>query len=353
MTSHAELADNFPQPLSSAQRRRFELHTLGHMRQRKALGQQLALAERHLQALEESSRRIAAKTEDLIKESTAAHSDGAERGTSGFLPTKRPRQDDPSPSETHVTSADVQNSATTQVVPPARRGGLRRSAAFGALQTFLSAAIKDSADQLEVTRRREAIARDAQLAQLRVDAADVESKLRDAHAAVAAMRASWSMVDAQWQQASALLERLDEAETSYCSSFFLRAAGDDYDVFFCPAVHTEETRDLVSAQVELALDEYLPFRTEIDPVLMELDEAALAAEAADATAPGLNNAAGILGDVRGIQSFSSCGLLPPPPQGPEPPLLSKPESMEEAVVNAVLAAEQAPRPYTELDDFED
>ena len=333
MISQAELAENYPQPLSQLQRSRIEKQALNLMRQRKVLGQKISLLDSQLRGAEEALARARTRQSELATGIVASVVAG---------PVKRPREEGGS------AGADESSSAA----PPQRRViNLRKSAAFGALQSFLSSAVKESSEQLELIKRREDIAKQTQLAQLRTDIDDLDRTVESLEKQLASAREPYSKVDDQWRTFSSVLERLEAAESAYCSAFFLRAAGKDYDVFFTPAMHTEETKEIIAAQVEVALDEYLEYRSAVDPLLVELDEVVALPIYNSTNGGGAGHSVHTTNDFQA--SYSSTlgaeALLPLPA---EHPLHAESEgTAARAAVEDVSTL--LPKPFSELDDFED
>lgn len=157
---------------------------------------------------------------------------------------------------------------------PARRPNvmIRRSAAFSMMQGLLTAAKRqrDTNDEEEVRKRRVEIEHRAKLQTTSADSNRVAAEL----AALEQIEAdAQSAADAARQEAEKLalvVERMTRCELEYSTAFFLKASGNDYDVFFVPAVHSEETRLMLRTQIEEAFNAYQPFRKAADEAFLAI-----------------------------------------------------------------------------------
>jgi hypothetical protein len=346
----------------------------------------MVAAERQLLGLVEAQRALASRLDELRGAQRPA---GAAVGASGSgLPVKRPRTEEKQDGEANIIVAAAPADDTLVGDAPPRRLGLRRSAAFGAMQGFLSAAVRESAGHHDVLRQRDAAIREANIARVTAEAAELARQISLSEGRLQEAREALSQGDLGWLKVNELLARIEAEEALYCSAFFLQAAGADagaahqpFHIFFSPAVHTPETSDIVTSQIEQALDQYLPYRQSVDAMLAALEEEeAMAGSGRDGDG-GADEQQKKHREEGSHHAREGSSLLEPPPLPSTlsewvpggsaaagvlkaPPLAPDEPNSTEGVASSGDAPAAAPqaaggvavaveRPYTELDDFED
>lgn len=270
----ADIAEDFPQPLTPTQRHAIERETLRLQRLRKRSSANAHDISTRLRLAQESAGQTRLKINAL---NNNANPPTAEVGAWGEAAAagKRPRDE----AQGQCVSSDAAPQAPAP--PPARKSMFRlKSAAFGAMQGFMSAASKEAMQSLDLVKTREAINKATQLAMLTRDLENAEREMESLHRQAGPAQERFSTLNTQWLRYSCVLEAIEEAESAYCAAFFLHATGGPvdeagnvvapYDIFFCPAAHTDESKEIVLGQIDEALDAYLAFRALVDPLLLEI-----------------------------------------------------------------------------------
>ncbi|KAF8287956.1 hypothetical protein C4B63_48g31 [Trypanosoma cruzi] len=260
------LIDDYPEPLTGKQRELLHRHTATMVHRFEMLRKGARIIERGynslqslLSRLEEEKTRLRASLDELAKPAETKI-----LGTSHTEPTANPTE--------------------VKATPGSRRpGGLLRSAAFANMHSILNAAKREEQQQRSnVTLEREKIGKTTRLKIIEDDLAEQKQYLAPL---AEKYQKSYALLEATKGKVLELLRLHDEMqrmEVSYASRFFLRASGfhesegvkgtASYDVFFAPAKYTDEVQDMIREQVEEILNEYLAYRSRIDPVLESLAE---------------------------------------------------------------------------------
>lgn len=338
--STLKLLSDFPAPLTEPQRRAVQRHVTRQMRDYDLVRRQVAVVELGYLALLRVVKRLRREHADLQASLVAKEQPEAPAKTSVApsvitTPTTTPA------AASAETSASATKETTAG--PKRRPGGLLlRSAVFNGLQRVLQTAKSEQHDEKaeQLARQRERIAKESRLHLLAQDLASQEALLAPLeHKYKRAATFGQEAVD----KAAVLLTLLEDMmrlETLYPARFSLHAVGpleplmslgssssnhssgaggngaDDgqtaneerdyakqatdtaaaaakdgtatsgttssgvqYVVPFTPAQYTSEIEDRVRAQVEDVIDEYLAYRTRMDPVLYQLEQAQQAAKA--------------------------------------------------------------------------
>ena len=254
----ADIAADFPHPLTDVQRRDLfhvaQSLTSGCEKLSKALG----FIERDLSAAVLKHSNIEAELLQLLDVIPPSS-----------ITTKRERNEENSLPTIVVDAASS---------PPPSKSRLKKgSAMFTSLKGFLSNAQKDQEERQCFVSQRVAVQRankrQSLQSELEFMAASVVT-LKSRHSEVSS---KLDVLQAQRPTVELILTCLEREEREYCLSFFLSAAGGDdeggspYNVYFCPAVHSEETKMMALCQVTEAATQYATFREIVDPILVKME----------------------------------------------------------------------------------
>ncbi|KAK7194704.1 hypothetical protein NESM_000389800 [Novymonas esmeraldas] len=314
-----KLLSDFPEPLTELQRRAVQRHVSRQVREYEQVRQQVAVVERGYLALLRLVKRLRREAED-VKASLAEASEtaGSTPAPVDAAPSAAVATESPSGTAGHAASPAASSATKESVAGPKRRlgGALLRSSVFSGLQRVLQAAKTEQADEKveQLARQRERIARESRLRLVSEDLAVQEAllePLQSKHARAASLGTAAAQAAAPWLT---LLEDMWRLEAVYPARFSLlargaleplmggsSAVGNDaeeqeaegvavgareaatpaagFAIPFTPAQYTADLEDVVRAQVEEVIDEYLAYRTRMDPVLYELEHAQQLAKA--------------------------------------------------------------------------
>ncbi|CAG9580678.1 conserved hypothetical protein [Leishmania major strain Friedlin] len=327
-----KLLGDFPEPLTETQRRAVQRHVSQKVREYEAVRYQVAVVEQGYLALLRLVKRLRREAADLTAslaegrnkaeapDSTAAASVPRVRTTLPAAPTAAEK-----PTATVAAAEASAASATKEgaTAPKRRPGGLLlRSSVFSGLQRVLQAAKTEQLDEKaeQLARQRERIARESRLHLVSQDLETQEALLMPLQSKYARAVALGAAAAEEVTPLLTLLEEMWRLEALYPSRFSMAARGtlqpllgndtyaegeadkaeeeavvstDDgvgrraahsaaavpFLVPFTPAQYTADMEDLVRAQVEVVIDEYLAYRTRMDPVLYQLEQSQQLAKA--------------------------------------------------------------------------
>lgn len=327
----SHLAQDYPEPLTEGQRRSFQRYVNRQIFRYHRVHKTTTLISRGFSSLCNITHRLEEEKKYL----------------EGFLSEKET-------GELGQESATNHQPSTTVPPPPAPAPSKRRG--FGRLamiQTALRDAQKEEKKREETTMARERITKEVRLHQVEKDLEEHRSHyevLKKKHVRCA---------EVEKEVKSVLLSLLSIGEAMmiyeplYCSSFFFHASGELPagldgtsneaqltlpNVPFKPAVYTPENETVLRSQIEDVLDDYVSYRSRIDPVLAKLDE-----EQKKKQVEHMDESRSAPSDDAGLAIFED---LQPPEE--KPALLDGvAESNDEADRNLVQCA------LTALDDFGD
>lgn len=318
-----KLLGDFPEPLSETQRRAVSRHVAHQLRYYTAIRRRAGAVERGFIVLQRLVTRL--QTEQAALETALAQWDAVAPAL------KKTRSD---ASATATTTAEPKTTAAVETAkvggdngagsgdgaPPRRRGGLLlRSAAFSSMQRVLQTAKVQETEQnvSGLARQRDKIAKEVRLSLLKDDIKTQAALLeplqqKNARAmelvkeAAATVQPLLSLLDEMWvmesrypslfamkAKASSTIineEEEDREETSCATRgadreeaahrsenavppFSCRLPSPEpYEITFTPAFYTAEVEDIIRAQVEDVIDDYLSYRNRMDPLLYQLEQ---------------------------------------------------------------------------------
>ncbi|GET91847.1 hypothetical protein, conserved [Leishmania tarentolae] len=322
-----KLLGDFPEPLTEPQRRAFQRHVSQNVREYEVVRRQVAVVEQGYLALLRLVKRLRREAADLkarlegentleVSASTAAASVPTARAT---LPAARTAAERSTPT---VVTAETSATKEGATAPKRRSGGLLlRSSVFNGLQRVLQAAKTEQLDEKteQLARQRERIARESRLHLVSQDLEAQEALLVPLQRKYARAVGLGAAAAEELTPLLTLLEDMWRLEALYPSRFSMAAEGtlqpllgdstyaeeehkaeeeavigtDDnmcrteacsaasvsFLVPFAPAQFTADIEDLVRSQVEVVIDEYLAYRTRMDPVLYQLEQSQQLAKA--------------------------------------------------------------------------
>ncbi|KAG5469377.1 hypothetical protein LSCM1_02594 [Leishmania martiniquensis] len=328
-----KLLGDFPEPLTEPQRRAVQRHVSQKVREYEAVRYQVAVVERGYLALLRLVKRLRQEVQDL----SAALAEGGSKSrasvsmstatltTTGATPSAASTAAERSTASI-ATAATLVASATKEgaTAPKRRPGGLLlRSSVFSGLQRVLQAAKTEQLDEKteQLSRQRERIARESRLRLVSRDLEAQEALLEPLQRKYARAVALGAAAAEEVTPLLSLLEDMWQLEALYPSRFSMAAKGtlqpflgdgshtggegdtaedevalmgtDDatggttaqsvatvpFMVPFTPSHYTTDIEDLVRGQVEEVIDEYLAYRTRMDPLLYQLEQSQQLAQA--------------------------------------------------------------------------
>ncbi|CAM40654.1 conserved hypothetical protein [Leishmania braziliensis MHOM/BR/75/M2904] len=331
-----KLLADFPEPLTEPQRRAVQRYVSQKVREYEVVRYQVAVVEKGYLALLRLVKRLRREVAEL----TASLTEGVNTSDAS-TPTAAASVSISPAAPTAATSAV---SATKEGTTAAKRrsvGLLLRSSVFSSLQRVLQAAQTEQLDEKaeQLARQRERIARESRLHLVSQDLVSQEALLEPLQRKYARAVALGAAAAEEVTPLLTLLEDMWRLEALYPSRFSMVARGtlqlllgdgthegegnraeeevlvdpdDDagrtaarsaaavsFLVPFTPAQYTPDIEDLVRAQVEVVIDEYLAYRTRMDPVLYQLEQSQQLAKAKKVDQ--LMDAIGIAGTESGIE----------------------------------------------------
>ncbi|KAG5493527.1 hypothetical protein JIQ42_01897 [Leishmania sp. Namibia] len=331
--ANLKLIGDFPEPLTEPQRRTFQRHVSQKVREYEAVRYQVAVVEQGYLALLRLVKRLRQEVQGLsatlaeggCKSEASVPTAAATLTTAGATPSAALAATEKPTAVIATADTPVASAIKEGAVAPKRRPGglLVRSSVFNSLQRVLQAAkteqLNEKAEQL--ASQRERIARESRFHLVSRDLESQEALLGPLQRKYARAVALGAAAAEEVTPLLTLLEDMWRLEVLYPSRFSMVAKGAPqpflghsahaggegdraeeelvvdgtgnatggptaqsaatvpYMVPFTPAHYTAHVEDLIRAQVEEVIDEYLAYRTRMDPVLYQLEQSQQLAEA--------------------------------------------------------------------------